>query len=440
MNVLSINIRGVGDVLKAEWIRGLKTSYGIHFIAIQETKLGNSAFFNANRFWGRSLFDYDMVDAVGQSGGILSVWDPSFFVKTGVLKNHRFLVINEVIKSTNASLTIINVYAPNDVVERKRLWLELLSVRRMVSGLCMLVGDFNEVREPSERRNSYFNRVNAQAFNEFIEEAGLVKYQMGGGKFTYISHRGDKFSKLDRILVCKDYMNFWPFASLTALTKELSDHRPLLLASVSVNFGHIPFRFFNTWLDIPGFVEFVESQCSSFRFVGPADLVLVTKLRWLKFRIKDWVGYWRRQKEGEYNSKKAEINSIENVAQFRPLSISELECRTACLKFVKEFEAIKARDVKQKARVRWAIEGDENSAYFHGILNANLSSSRLHGIKVDGDWIANPTLLKDRAYDFFANKFKEPQPSRPGLVCSGIRKLSGLEASSLIKPFSVTEN
>ncbi|XP_076949834.1 uncharacterized protein LOC143622629 [Bidens hawaiensis] len=145
------------------------------------------------------------------------------------------------------------------------------------------------------------------------------------------------------------------------------------------------------------------------------------------------------ERGGGYNCKKAKIKSIENAAQFRSLLPSELECRATCQKFVKEFEAIKARDIKQKALIRWAVEGDESSVYFNGILNANLSSIRLHGIMVEGEWISNPTMAKDRAYDFFANKFKEPQLSRPRLVCSGIRKLSGSEASSLVKPFSILE-
>ncbi|XP_076932415.1 uncharacterized protein LOC143597936 [Bidens hawaiensis] len=100
----------------------------------------------------------------------------------------------------------------------------------------IIAGDLNEVREPSDRRNSEFIASNAAAFNKFIEEADLVEYQMGGGQFTYISDRGDKFSKLDCVLVCRRFMNGWPNVSLTVLAKECSDHRPVLLSAVSVNF------------------------------------------------------------------------------------------------------------------------------------------------------------------------------------------------------------
>ncbi|XP_076925889.1 uncharacterized protein LOC143588869 [Bidens hawaiensis] len=136
----------------------------------------------------------------------------------------------------------------------------------------IIAGDFNEVKDPAERRNSEFVASNAEVFNKFIEEVDLFEYQMGGGLFTYVSDHGDKFSKLDRFLVCRRFMNGWPTASLTVLAKELSDHRPALLSAVIVDCGHFPFWFFNSWLQLPGFMDFIESECGKFVFVGPADL------------------------------------------------------------------------------------------------------------------------------------------------------------------------
>ncbi|XP_076936084.1 uncharacterized protein LOC143603041 [Bidens hawaiensis] len=304
MNLLSINIRGVGESKKADWIRGLKTCNGAHFVAIQETKAIGLMLYVVNRFWGRSIYEFDSVDAFGRSGGILSIWDPSYFHKIGSLKHRRFLVTSGVIRPLNCVVSIINIYAPNDPAERKILWYELLEIRRTVPGLCVFVGDFNEVRGPDDRRNSDFVAANANAFNEFIERAELEEYQMGGGMFTYISDKGDKYSKLDRILVCKEFMNRWPLASLLLLAKDCSDHRPLLLRSVASDFGHTPFRFFNSWLDLSGFEDFVGKKCNQFKFEGPADLALSTKFRWLKNQIKWWLAKHNKLKDGTLMKKK----------------------------------------------------------------------------------------------------------------------------------------
>ncbi|XP_076954760.1 uncharacterized protein LOC143629343 [Bidens hawaiensis] len=203
---------------------------------------------------------------------------------------------------------------------------------------------------------------------------------MGGGNFTYISDKGEKFSKLDRVLVCKDFMGRWPLASLTLLAKDCSDHRPILLASVASDFGHILFLFFNSWLDLTGFEDFVVKQCSRFRFEGPAELALSTKLRM-----------------GGIKKKKETVQKLELEGESRSLTNSELELRADCLDFVKEFESIKYRDLKQKTRVRWAVDGDENSKYFHSVINANLSSNRLQGLRINGEWVSSPTLIKEFA-------------------------------------------
>ncbi|MFS8000275.1 putative Endonuclease/exonuclease/phosphatase superfamily [Helianthus anomalus] len=121
-----------------------------------------------------------------------------------------------------------------------------------VQGLWVLMGDFNDVRDVSERMNSEFVASNAEAFNQFILSAGLVEYNMGGGNFTYISDNGRKLSKLDRFLVCLGFREKWPNANVVALAREVSDHRPIILSTVQSDFGHIPFRFFNSWFDYNG--------------------------------------------------------------------------------------------------------------------------------------------------------------------------------------------
>ncbi|GKB23691.1 abscisic acid receptor PYL4-like protein [Tanacetum coccineum] len=46
--------------------------------------------------------------------------------------------------------------------------------------------------------------------------------------------------------------------------------------------------------------------------------------------------------------------------------------------------------VETIAKVRWAIEGDENSKYFHAIINKKRANLSVKGVMVDGDWIDDP--------------------------------------------------
>ena len=53
MNFLSLNIRGVGVVGKASWVKGMVENFGVDFLAIQESMLTDDSRFDFGRLWGR---------------------------------------------------------------------------------------------------------------------------------------------------------------------------------------------------------------------------------------------------------------------------------------------------------------------------------------------------------------------------------------------------
>ncbi|XP_022014430.1 uncharacterized protein LOC110913680 [Helianthus annuus] len=346
MNCLSINLRGVRNQRKSEWIRGLRTSYGCHFLAIQETKLQDSESFVFNQFWARSEFKLAVVNSQGRFGGLACLWSPTVFRCDNLIKNRYYIVMFGFLVQTGCNINIINVYAPNDAVCRRGVWAEILGIRNSLQGIWLLMGDFNDVRNSEERMNSEFIEANAEAFNQFILSAGLIEYNMGGGNFTYMSDNGKKLSKLDRFLVCLGFMERWPNASVLALDRDVSDHRPIVLSTSQSDYGHIPFRFFNSWFEYPGFLSYVLQKCGSFQFDGPADLAIAIKLRWLKDNIKAWLKAEKQRKESEYNIKKRRMTDIEKIAEVRQLSDDELSERAGCRNFIADFDRLKHLDLR----------------------------------------------------------------------------------------------
>ncbi|GJR61793.1 RNA-directed DNA polymerase, eukaryota [Tanacetum coccineum] len=51
-------------------------------------------------------------------------------------------------------------------------------------------------------------------------------------------------------------------------------------------------------------------------------------------------------------------------------------------------------DLLQKAKIRWVIEGDENSKYFHRIINKKRSQLAIRGVLAEGEWIVDPSNVK----------------------------------------------
>ncbi|GKF26840.1 RNA-directed DNA polymerase, eukaryota, partial [Tanacetum coccineum] len=78
------------------------------------------------------------------------------------------------------SLLVISVYAPQELSEKKMIWDYLSDVITIWDGEVVSMGDYNEVRDISERFGSVFNRSGAEAFNSFIANAGLVELPLGG--------------------------------------------------------------------------------------------------------------------------------------------------------------------------------------------------------------------------------------------------------------------
>ena len=91
--------------------------------------------------------------------------------------------------------------------------------------------------------------------------------------------------------------------------------------------------------------------------------------------------------------------------------------------------------MKQRSRVLWAKDGDENSKFFHGSINARRVSNNIMGLSVNGQWVTNPKEIKREVLRFFSRKFVEDMHDRPKLNCFGLKKLSVAEADLLISPF-----
>ena len=67
---------------------------------------------------------------------------------------------------------------------------------------------------------------------------------------------------------------------------------------------------------------------------------------------------------------------------------------------IKELGLLKKRDLKQRARVRWAKEGDENTSFFHACVNMRRVSNNIPGLNVEGKWVFKPSEVKREACSF----------------------------------------
>ncbi|GKD17925.1 hypothetical protein Tco_1207083, partial [Tanacetum coccineum] len=120
------------------------------------------------------------------------------------------------------------------------------------------------------------------------------------------------------------------------------------------------------------------------------------KLQLLKKKIRGWVMDYKRQQVGRVNDLKAKLSVIDKeLDQGRVSSDDLLLSRMESMKLLHNFQSSINRDNIQKAKIRWAIEGDENSKFFHAIINKKRANLSVKGVMVDGEWMDDPSRVKE---------------------------------------------
>ncbi|XP_071725874.1 uncharacterized protein [Rutidosis leptorrhynchoides] len=342
-----MNIRGFGKDDKFEnkvnWFRRIRTSECPNIVAIQETKCDELSYAWLEQVWGSPNFGCIQKPKIGKSGGMLLIWDT---IKGNWIGHSEETVI-------------VNIYGPHNDEGKAKLWESLESLLSYQNAEWVLCEDFNEVRYEHERKNCEFIARRADRFNSFIDNSSLIDVPLVGKRFTRISNDGVKMSKIDRFLVSENFNQTWGDITCCALDQNTSDHCPIILKDSNSDFSPKPFRVFDVW-----FEQEVVEQIQQY---GQIDIEIE-------------------------NAKKLTLD-IEQKAETQDLTEGERESwlknREIWLKREKEKIAM----LKQKARSKWASDGDENSRFFHSMLRRNRNRSNIHGLHIDGIWQENPVTI-----------------------------------------------
>lgn len=91
MNIVSLNIRGLGETRKRDWVQSLCRLHKASFFGLQETHLDRSLNREMIReCWGDYNFEFAYENASGRSGGLVSIWDRNYFTSSEVIKSRSF--------------------------------------------------------------------------------------------------------------------------------------------------------------------------------------------------------------------------------------------------------------------------------------------------------------------------------------------------------------
>ncbi|GJV95486.1 RNA-directed DNA polymerase, eukaryota [Tanacetum coccineum] len=430
----------LGSKAKKDWIKELNNKHKVNFLSIQETKSDHISDMDIKSLWGNSKFDCTISESVGNSGGILCVWDPSVFCKENHIISDNFIALYGSWVSKKVKLLMISIYAPQSSASKRILWNYISNLIGCWDGHYMVMGDFNEVRCVEDRFGSEFNAQSANEFNCFISNSGLIEIQLEGYSFTWSLQSAKKMSKLDRFLVSDGLLSVFPHLSGICLDRHLSDHRPILLREVIFDYGPSPFRVYHSWLNFQDFDKMVLETWNNIDIDDRNKMVrFKKKLQILKKKIRLWVNDYRKKQSGHLEELRSNLRDIDKELDQGGTNEVILQRRLEILKNLHDINSANARDYMQKAKIQWAIEGDENSKFFHGIINRKRANLAIKGVMVDGDWVDDPCRVKEEFRLHFANRFRAPVDTRYKLNYTFPNKLQPDQMATLESPVSRDE-
>nr|GFA34039.1 RNA-directed DNA polymerase, eukaryota, reverse transcriptase zinc-binding domain protein [Tanacetum cinerariifolium] len=151
---------------------------------------------------------------------------------------------------------------------------------------------------------------------------------------------------------------------------------------------------FHYWFKFDGFEEMIsKAWCESPAIEVNPMLKLMYKIKFLKKRIREWNGM-RQISKSKKTAYKKELHDLETIIDQGNATDDMLYKRIKIIKAIQEVDKVDNMEAAQKAKIKWAIEGDENTKYYHGILNKKRNQLAIHGVLKDGIWIENPNLVK----------------------------------------------
>ncbi|GJY05532.1 hypothetical protein Tco_0371472 [Tanacetum coccineum] len=196
---------------------------------------------------------------------------------------------------------------------------------------------------------------------------------------------GTTASKILKIIDC----------SAICLDRHLSDHRPILLREVKLDFGPTPFRFYHSWFDYVGFDDMIKLSWHSFSHSDTNGMIrFKKKLQDLKKIIRSWIKAKKLEISGSKNEMISELGAIDKDMDRGVFDDDTVFRRFELKHKLLNVSEMESKDNFQKSKVKWAVEGDENSKFFHGIINKRRAQLAIRGIFVDGFWETEPVAPK----------------------------------------------
>lgn len=248
MNLICCNVRGINNPSKDYCIRDMINKEKAQIVGLIETKLLQCTKQRVHSLWGNSPVEYRVSSAVGNSsGGLLLMWNPEFFTSINHHIGGRWIIIEGIMKEYDWRCSIAIIYGGHSADEQIQIYSEFNHTKTELTSPMMLMGDFNQILQISERREMVHETQGMRAFKNWLDSLGVLELPLTGRELPltgrkYTWRRGNSRSKIDRCFIEASWQQQFLTMAMKCLEVSFSDHVALSVSLIDrTNWGPKPF-------------------------------------------------------------------------------------------------------------------------------------------------------------------------------------------------------
>ncbi|WMV58251.1 hypothetical protein MTR67_051636 [Solanum verrucosum] len=173
--------------------------------------------------------------------------------------------------------------------------------------------------------------------------------------------------------------------------------------------------------------------------LGCPDYILNIKLRMLKQKLKEW----SKSNFGELTSKKnsllEELAEIDLIQETRELTEDEVIIRATIVVELEELAKNEESKWRQKSRVLWLKQGDNNTRFFQRMATAHRRINTIDRLIDRGEVVEDPVEIRNTVINFYKELYTESEEWRPNFDLMECPTISQEEKDWMQRPFTESE-
>jgi hypothetical protein len=309
----------------------------------------------------------------------------------------------------NKTFAISAIYASTNYLTRRKLWDSLNTLQQQHDLPWSFIGDFNVILGAHEHRGRISPaRTPMNEFQSWTDSFNLIHLPTHGAEFTWNNGRGGNRhteKRLDRVVCNQSWLDMCSASTVTTLIKQRSDHFPLLL---DVQLTFVPFvsnfKFMKMWTLHPGCKNVVE-DCWNTSVLGCPMFILSKKLKLLKEKLKTWNKDCFGNVHTLVTSAEQRLQLVQDQIQQNGHSDTLLQEERIASSIYEEALNKQEAFWQEKARVKWHLEGDRNTKYFHRLTKIKTSSKLITTLQDGEQVLSDQNQIAEHVLNFYKNLF-----------------------------------